>query len=106
MGSIYDFKRKIHDKIWATKESQRSCIGKRTMSVKKVMYVIFFTDQGPAIRITVSKGKYINANFYKGMAFINKRNILKTVDKQMVSMESGCCMTMLRHTKRVLYENI
>jgi hypothetical protein len=36
------------------------------MSVKKVMYVIFFTNQGHAIQIAVPKGKYVNAKFYKG----------------------------------------
>ena len=36
------------------------------MSIKKVMYVIFFTNQGPAIQIAIPKGKSINARFYKG----------------------------------------
>ena len=30
------------------------------------MYVIFFTNQGPAIQIAVPKGKSVNASFYKG----------------------------------------
>ena len=30
------------------------------------MYVIFFTNQGPAIQIAVPKGKSVNAKFYKG----------------------------------------
>ena len=28
---------------------------KRTMSIKKVMYVIFFTNQGPAIQIAIPR---------------------------------------------------
>ena len=36
------------------------------MSIKKVMYVIFFTNQGPAIQIAVPKDKSVNARFYKG----------------------------------------
>jgi hypothetical protein len=48
---FFEPKRKIHHKLWATKESQIHCIAKRTMSV---MYVIFFTNQYPAIRIAVS----------------------------------------------------
>jgi hypothetical protein len=36
-----------HNKIWATTGSQRQ----RTMIAKKIMYVIFFTNQGPAIQI-------------------------------------------------------
>ena len=36
------------------------------MSIKKVMYVIFFTNQGPAIQIAVPKCNSVNARFYKG----------------------------------------
>jgi hypothetical protein len=36
---FYGHKRKLHNKIWTTKGSQ-----KRTTSVKKGMYVIFFTN--------------------------------------------------------------
>ena len=39
------------------------------MSIKKVMYVIFFTNQGPAIQIAIPKGKSVNARFYKGDVF-------------------------------------
>jgi hypothetical protein len=54
--------RKKRYKIWTTKGSQRSCIAKLTMSVKKVMFIIFF----PVILIAVPKGKSVNAKFYKG----------------------------------------
>ena len=50
---FYEPKRKIQNKIWATKGGKRPCIAKRTMSIKMVMYVIFFTNQGPAIQIAV-----------------------------------------------------
>ena len=63
---FYEPKRKIQNKIWATKGSQRPCIAKRTISIKKVMFVIFFTNQGPAIQIAVPKSKSVNAKFYKG----------------------------------------
>ena len=63
---IYESKRKIQNKIWAVKGGKRPCIAKRTMSIKEVMHVIFFTNQGPAIQIAVPQGKSINARFYKG----------------------------------------
>ena len=63
---FYEPKRKIQNKIWATKGGKRPCIAKRTMSIKKVMYVIFFTNQGPAIKIAAPKRKSVNARFYKG----------------------------------------
>ena len=48
------------------------------MSIKKEMYVIFFTNQGPAIQIAVPKGKSVNARFYKG-------NVLHTLKKNLLS---------------------
>ena len=47
-------------------QPKRPCIAKRTVSIKKVMYVIFYTNQGPAIQIAGPKGKSVNARFYKG----------------------------------------
>ena len=47
---FYEPKRKIQNKTWATKGGKRPCIAKRTMSIKNVAYVIFFTNQVPAIQ--------------------------------------------------------
>ena len=33
------------------------------------MYIIFFTNQSPAIQIAVPKGKSVNVRFYKGNVF-------------------------------------
>ena len=74
---FYEPKRKIQNKIWATKCSHRPCIAKRTMSVKKVMYVIFFTNQGHVIQIVVPKGKSVNAKFYKGKVLLKLKKYLK-----------------------------
>jgi histone-lysine N-methyltransferase SETMAR len=60
---FFEPNRKIHNKIWATKGSHISI--KRTMSVKNVMYVICFTNQGSAIQIVVPMGKSVNGKFYK-----------------------------------------
>jgi hypothetical protein len=65
------------------------------------MCVIYFTNQGPAIQIATPKGKSVNAKFYKGKVLRKLRNISKTVDQQLISVVSGCCMT-----KRPFYENI
>ena len=48
------------------------------MSIKKVMYVIFFSNQDPAIQIAVPKGKSVNARFYKG-------NVLHKLKKYFLS---------------------
>ena len=75
---FYEPKRKIQNKIWATKGGKRPYIAKRTMNIKKVMHVIFFTNQGPAIQIAVPKGKSVNARFYKG-------NVLHKLNKYFLS---------------------
>ena len=48
------------------------------MSIKKVMYVIFFTNQGPAIQIAIPKCKSVNARLYKG-------NVLHKLKKYFLS---------------------
>jgi hypothetical protein len=88
------------------KRKSKTLHSKTHLSVKKVMYVVFSTNQGPAIQIATPKGKSINANFKKARSFINLRNISKTADQQLVSLMSDCCMTMLRYPKRALSENI
>ena len=94
---FYEPKRKIQNKIWATKRGKRPCIAKCTMSFKKyvkVMYVIFFTNQGPAIQIAVPKGKSVNARYYKG-------NVLHKLKKYFISRRPA---TGLRSV-RLLHDN-
>ena len=87
---FYEPKRKIQNKILATKGGKRPCIAKRTMSFKKIMYVIFFTNQGPAIQIAVPKGKSVNARLYKG-------NVLHKLKKYFLSRQPA--------TVRLLHDN-
>jgi hypothetical protein len=51
------------------------------------MYIIFFTNQGPAFQIAVPKGKSFNANFYKGKVF----HKLKMFQKPLTSNWSSWC---------------
>ena len=57
--------RMVSNKIWATKHSKRPIIAKRSLSAKKVLYAIFFSDEGVAIKVRVKKGKSITGNYYK-----------------------------------------
>ena len=54
---VYYFEpvRKVSNKIWATKHSKRSIIAKRSLSAKKVLYAIFFSGEGVAIKVLVKK---------------------------------------------------
>ena len=68
---FYEPKQKIQNRIWATKGSKRPCIAKCTMSIKKVMYVIFFINHGPAIQIAIPKMNLLMPVFTKARSFIN-----------------------------------
>ena len=58
--------RKVSNKIWATKHSKRLIIAKRSLSTKKVLYAIFFSGEGVAIKVPVKKkGKSITGKYYK-----------------------------------------
>ena len=56
--------RKVSNKIWATKHSKRPIIAKRSLSTK-VLYAIFFSGEGVAIKVPVKKGKSITGKYYK-----------------------------------------
>lgn len=57
--------RKVSNKIWATKHNKRPIIAKRSLSAKKVLYAIFFSGEGVAIKVPVKKGKSITGKYYK-----------------------------------------
>ena len=57
--------RKMSNRVWLTKNARRHCIATRITNAKKVMYTIFFTTKGLAIQFLLSKGKSLNARFYK-----------------------------------------
>ena len=56
--------RKVSNKIWATKHSKHPIIAKRSLSAK-VLYAIFFSGEGVAIKMPVKKGKSITKKYYK-----------------------------------------
>ena len=80
MGSLLRAQAKGTEQIWATKGGKRHCIAKRTMSIKKVFYVIFFTNKPLLFSLPHPKGNFVNARFYKGKVlhklkkyFLNRR---------------------------------
>ena len=57
------------------KGSQRPCIAKRTMNVKKVMHAISITNQGPDIQIAVPKNKFVKPSFFNLSGMLNFRSL-------------------------------
>ena len=47
------------------KHSKRQKITKRSLGAKKVLYAIFFSVEGVAIKVPVKKGKSIKGKYYK-----------------------------------------
>ena len=68
--------RKVSNKIWATKHSKRPMIGKRSLSTKKVLYAIFFSGEGVAIKVPVKKGKSITGKYYKDVVLKKLKKVL------------------------------
>ena len=66
--------RKVSNKIWATKHSKRPIIAKRSLSTKKVLYAIFFSGEGVAIKVPVKKGKSITGKYYKDVVLKKPEN--------------------------------
>ena len=72
--------RKVSNKIWATKHSKRPIIAKRFLSTKKVLYAIFFSGEGVAIKVPVKKGKSITGrNFSESVKtpWIHESSVVK-----------------------------
>ena len=57
--------RKVSNKIWATKNSERPVIAEPTLSAKKVLYAIFFSGEGVAIQLSGKRAKVLLGNTTK-----------------------------------------
>jgi predicted PilT family ATPase len=68
---VNDFEpvRKVSNKIWATKHIKRPIIAKRSFSAKKVLYAIFFSGEGVAIKVLVKKRKSITGKYHNDVVF-------------------------------------
>ena len=73
---IFEPVRKVSNKIWATKHSKHPIIAKRSLSKKKVLYAIFFSGEGVAIKVPVKKGKSITGKYYKDVVLKKLKKVL------------------------------
>ena len=74
---VYYFepKWKCSNWIWATKNARHPIIAKRTRTVKKVLYVIFFDNKDP---VMVPKSRTVTAKFYKNVVLRKLKKYYKT----------------------------
>ena len=50
---------------WKWKDQKRPCIAKRTISLKKMLYAIFFNSSGPVVQVPCPSGHTVTGQFYK-----------------------------------------
>ena len=61
------------------KRKKTSCITKRTLSSKKMLYAVFFNSSGPVVQVPCPSGHTVTGRFYKnsvlkkGKEFYNKK---------------------------------
>ena len=53
----FELVKKLRSKIWDSKHSRRRIIAKRSLSARKVLYAIFFSGEGVAIKVPMENGK-------------------------------------------------
>lgn len=56
--------RKSSNKIWATKQASRPSVAKRILSVKKVMYAVFFNSRGETVQVAIPRGRTVTGKVY------------------------------------------
>ena len=62
---MFEPQRRAYNKQWKRKDLKRPCIAKRTISLKKMLYAIFFNSSGPVIQVPCPPGHTVTGRFYK-----------------------------------------
>ena len=62
---MFEPQRRADNKQWKRKDKKRPCIGKRTISSKKMLHAIFFNSSGPVIQVPFPSGHTVTGRFYK-----------------------------------------
>ena len=56
---------KQHNKVWIGGDGPRPQIARRSRSVRRVMYALFFDAKGPVTQVAVPEGRSVTGLFYK-----------------------------------------
>ena len=77
---MYHFepKRKVANRIWATKNARRRSIAKTNTNGQEGFVCYFVTNKGPAIQILVPKGRTVTGKFYKNVVLRKLKNYYKS----------------------------
>ena len=61
---MFEPQRRADNKQWKPKDQKRPCIAKRTISLKKMLYAIFFNSSGPVVQVPCPSGRTVTDRFY------------------------------------------
>ena len=62
---MFEPQRRANNNQWKRKDQKRSCITKRTVSSKTMLYAIFFNSSGPVVQVPCPSGYKVTGRFYK-----------------------------------------
>ena len=62
---MFEPQRRADNKQSKRKDQKRPCIAKRTISLKKILYAIFFNSSGPVVQVPCPSGHTVTGRFYK-----------------------------------------
>ena len=57
---MFEPQRRTDNKQWKRKDKKCPCIAKRTISSKKLLYVIFFNSSGPVVQVSSPSGHTVS----------------------------------------------
>ena len=62
---MFEPQRRAGNTQWMRKDQKRPCIAKRTISLKKILYAIFFNSSGQVFQVPCPSGHTVYGRFYK-----------------------------------------
>ena len=62
---MFEPQRRADNKQWKRKDKKRPCVSKRTISLKKMLYAIFFNSGGPVVQVPYPSGHTVTGRFYQ-----------------------------------------
>ena len=62
---MFEPQRRADNKQWKQKDKKNPCVAKRTISLKKMLYAIFFNSSGPVVQVPCPSGHTVTRQFYK-----------------------------------------
>ena len=85
------------NKVWLTKDEVRPSVSHTTMNSPKTMFAIYFDRHGLLLKVPVTHGQHVNANFYKSSCLqplidkIKNNHLCDGCVKQILHYDNATC---------------